>query len=71
MNLVPQKGFRSVFSYAEVGELLGLRRGQVKYLVQAGKLKRRYGGKYGFDQGDVNQFLTALNSGKAYRGRSA
>lgn len=71
VNLVPQIGMRSVYSHAEVAKFCGLTERQIKSHVQRGTLKKKYSGAYPFDQGDVNQFLTALNSGKAYRGRSA
>ena len=65
MNLIPTKGFRAVYTMAEVCEFLGMTPRQVEYRIEAGQLKRSNSGKFGFAQKDVNQFLVKLNNGKA------
>lgn len=64
MNLAPQIGKRSVFTWQETMTFLGFNRNQVRYLVDSGKLKKAYSGKWPFTQKDVNEFLVRLNSGK-------
>jgi len=69
MQLIAQRGLRSVFSYAEVAEALGMGKRQVEWLVASGKLKKRGTGEYPFFQKDVNEFLTRLNAGEISIGR--
>lgn len=69
MQLVPQIGMRSVYSHDEVAKFCGLSVRQIRSHVTRGTLKKKYSGTYPFDQGDVNSFLTALNSGKVYEAR--
>lgn len=67
MNLVPQIGMRSVYSHAEVAKFCGMTERQVKRHVARGTLKKKYSGAYPFDQSDVNQFLSQLNTGRIYQ----
>lgn len=67
MNLIPQIGMRSVYSYAEVAKFCGMTERQIKRHVERGALKKKFSGAYPFDQSDVNQFLTALNAGRIYQ----
>ncbi len=65
MNLVPQLGLRSVYTWKEVCDFLGMTRRQVKHLVESGQLVKAHKGRFGFTQVHLNQFLTRLNAGKA------
>ena len=67
MTLVSAIGMRTVYSWAEVCEFTGLGQDQLKGLVHANKLVKRYSGAFPFDQKDVNEFLHRLNNGKIYR----
>lgn len=67
MTLVPQKGFRSVYTWSEVMEFFGMKRRQVKWLIESGQLVKRHKGKFPFAQADVNSFLNKLNAGKVAR----
>jgi hypothetical protein len=69
MNLVSATSLRTVYTYREVQEFLGMTFNQVRSLVQSGKLRKRYRGKYGFDQGDINKFIHDLNHGRVTLGR--
>lgn len=65
MNLVPQLGLRSVYTWQETMQFLGMKRRQVEHLVESGQLVKAHKGRFGFAQSDLNSFLTRLNSGKA------
>jgi len=60
---------RTVYSWKEVCEFLGMPQRSVKNLVERGHLMKRYSGQYPFDQSDVNGFLIRLNAGKIALGR--
>ena len=64
MNLIPQVGRRSVYSWKEVCEFVGLKRNQLKWIVHTGRLVKRHSGLFPFAQKDVNQFLVRLNAGE-------
>lgn len=69
MNLIGAIGARTVYTWDEVCGFLGMSRLQVKGFVRKHELVKRYDGAFGFDQGDVNDFLHRLNHGKIKFGR--
>jgi len=64
MNLAPQIGMRSVYSWKEVASFLGMKEEQVRSLVRTNRLIKRYTGMFPFAQKDVNQFLVRFNAGE-------
>lgn len=64
MNLIAQRGWRSMYSWAEVCECLAMPRRRVQHLVTKGVLVKATSGAYPFAQSDINEFLTKFNSGR-------
>jgi hypothetical protein len=62
-------GLRTVYTWAETAQILGVTRQQVRSMVRAGHLHKRHDGMFPFSQPDINEFLTRLNAGRICMGR--